>query len=401
MKSVSQHKSWKAVAAIITVGLVLATAILFWKREPGQGKPAEEQEHAAASSEKAESHSGEQGLVHLSAQQIQQASIKTATAGEATIENSVQLPGEVRFNEDRTAHIVPRLPGVAESVSANLGQTVKKGQVLAVIASPELAELRSALGAARTREDLAHVTYEREKKLWQDKISAEQDYLQARQAWEEAKIATRTAQSKLSALGVTPGNGALNRYELRAPFDGVIVEKHISLGEAVKEDANVFLLSDLSRVWVDVVVTPKDLGAVRVGETATVRAVAADLSATGKVSYVGALVGEQTRSATARVELVNPSLAWRPGLFVNVSLVQGSKRAAVAVQSDALQTIAEKPAVFVKVPAGFKAQPVTVGASDGRHVEILQGLSAGAAYASSGSFVLKAELGKGSAEHED
>ena len=399
MKPISQNKSWKAVAAIVAVGLVLAAAILFWKKEPGA--PDREQEHAAESGEKAESHAGEEGLVHLSAQQIQQAGIKTATAGEATIETSVQLPGEVRFNEDRTAHIVPRLPGVAESVHANLGQTVKKGQVLAVIASPELAELRSALGAARTREDLARVTYEREKKLLQDKISAEQDYLQARQAWEEAKISARTAQSKLTALGVTPGNGQLNRYELRAPFDGIIVEKHISLGEAVKEDANVFLLSDLSRVWVDVVVTPKDLGVVRVGETATVKAAAADLSATGKVSYVGALVGEQTRSATARVELVNPSLAWRPGLFVNVSLVQGSKRAAVAVQSDALQTIEEKPVVFVKVPEGFKAQPVTVGASDARHVEILQGLSAGAAYASGGSFVLKAEQGKGSAEHED
>jgi cobalt-zinc-cadmium efflux system membrane fusion protein len=401
MKSISQKKSWKAVAAVVTIGLVLAAAILFWKKEPGQGKPTQEQEHPVASSDKAGSHADEEGLVHLSAQQIQQAGITTATAGEAMIETSVQLPGEVRFNEDRTAHIVPRLPGVAESVSANLGQTVKKGQVLAVIASPELAELRSALGAARTKEELARVTYVREKKLWQDKISAEQDYLQARQVWEEAKIATRTAQSKLTALGVTPGNGQLNRYELRAPFDGVIVEKHISLGEAVKEDANVFLLSDLSRVWVDVVVTPKDLGVVRVGETATVKAAAADLSATGKVSYVGALVGEQTRSATARVELVNPSLAWRPGLFVNVSLVQGSKHAAVTVQSDAMQTIAEKPVVFVRVPEGFKAQPVTVGASDARHAEILQGLSAGTTYANAGSFVLKAEQGKGSAEHED
>lgn len=401
MKSIRQNKSWVPVVVVITVGLVLAAAILFWKKAPGEGAPPKEEEHAAASGEKAESHGGEEGTVRLSAQQIQQAGITTAAAGEAMIETSVQLPGEVRFNEDRTAHIVPRVPGVAESVAANLGQAVKKGQVLAVIASPELAELRSALGAAKTREDLAQVTYERERKLWQDKISAEQDYLQARQAWEEAKIATRTAQSKLTALGVTPGNGQLNRYELRAPFDGVIVEKHISLGEAVKEDANVFLLSDLSRVWVDVVVTPKDLGFVRVGETATVKAAAADLSATGKVTYVGALVGEQTRSATARVELVNPSLAWRPGLFVNVSLVQGTKHAAVAVQSNALQTIEEKPVVFVKVPEGFKAQPVTIGASDSRHVEILQGLGAGAAYASGGSFVLKAEQGKGSAEHED
>jgi cobalt-zinc-cadmium efflux system membrane fusion protein len=140
---------------------------------------------------------------------------------------------------------------------------------------------------------------------------------------------------------------------------------------------------------------------VRVGETATVKAASADLSATGKVTYVGALVGEQTRSATARVELANPSLAWRPGLFVNVTLVQGAKRAAVAVQSDALQTIDEKPVVFVTVPQGFKAQKVAVGSTGSRYVEILQGLQPGTTYVSSGSFVLKAELGKGSAEHED
>ena len=179
----------------------------------------------------------------------------------------------------------------------------------------------------------------------------------------------------------------------------MIVDKHISLGEAVKEDANVFLLSDLSRVWVNVIVTPKDLGFVRVGETATVKAAAADLVASGKVTYVGALVGEQTRSATARVELANPSMAWRPGLFVNVELVQGSKHAAVAVSNDALQTVEEKQVVFVKVDEGFKAQPVTVGANDGKFVEIREGLRAGAVYADKGSFVLKAEQGKDGAEH--
>lgn len=408
MKPIQSNKSYRAVLVVIAIGLAIGAAILFWKKEPGQTTGAESSKDAQAaasgktgSKDNEEHHAGEEGLVRLTAQQIQQAGIKTATAGSARIEASVQLPGQVRFNEDRTAHIVPRVPGIAETVQAELGQQVKKGQVLAVISSPELAEMRSTLNAAKTRLDLARVTYEREKKLWEDKISAQQDYLQAQQAYEEAKIAANNAQSKLSALGAFSGKGSLNRYELRAPFDGIIVEKHISLGEAVKEDANVFLLSDLSHVWVDVVVTPKDLGVVRVGETATVNAAATDLSATGKVTYVGSLVGEQTRSATARIELVNPSLAWRPGLFVNVSLVRSAKQAAVAVQSDALQTVEDKQVVFVQAPEGFKAQPVVVGSSDKGHAEILQGLSAGTAYATAGSFVLKAEQGKGSAAHED
>jgi cobalt-zinc-cadmium efflux system membrane fusion protein len=408
MKSIKQNKSYKTVVGIAVVGVILGAAILLWKKEPGTAAGAEDKKEVAektagkaGAKEAGEHHEGDEGLVKLTQQQIQQAGIKVTKAGAERIEASVQLPGEVRFDQDRTAHIVPRVPGVAESVQAELGQTVRKGQVLAVISSPELAEMRSTLNAAKTRLDLARTTYEREKKLWEDKISAQQDYLQAQQAYEEARIAANNAESKLRALGIGSGSASLNRYELRAPFDGVIVEKHISLGEAVKEDANVFLLSDLSHVWVDVIVTPKDLGVVRVGETATVKAAAADLSATGKVTYVGALVGEQTRSATARIELVNPSLTWRPGLFVNVSLVQSAKQAAVTVQSDALQTVEEKPVVFVQTPEGFKAQPVVVGATDKDHVEILQGLSAGTVYATTGSFVLKAEQGKGSAEHED
>lgn len=411
MKSITQTKSWKPVLMIVAAGVLLAAAILFWKKDAGAGAEegagrAETQASAKKGQEGKEEHGAEEGgheseegLVRLTAQQVEQAGIKTMAAGPATVATSVQLPGEVRFNEDRTAHVVPRLPGVAESVPAELGQTVKKGQVLAVISSPELAEMRSTLIAARTRLDLARTTYEREKKLWQDKISAEQDYLQAQQAFQEAQIAARNAESKLTALGVKPGGAGLNRYELRAPFDGVIVEKHISLGEAVKEDANVFLLSDLSQVWVNIIVTPKDLGVVRVGESATVKAAATDLAATGKVTYVGALVGEQTRSATARVELANPGLAWRPGLFVNVDLVQGSKQAPVAVPSDALQTVEDKQVVFVKVDEGFKAQPVSVGATDGKVAEIRSGLRAGAVVAASGSFVLKAEQGKDGAEH--
>ena len=122
-------------------------------------------------------------------------------------------------------------------------------------------------------------------------------------------------------------------------------------------------------------------------------------SVTGKVSYVGSLLGEQTRTATARVVIDNPGLAWRPGLFVNVSLVRGSKNAAVTVAADAVQTIEGKTVVFTKVPQGFQAQPVTTGASDGKNVEILAGLQAGTQYVATGSFVVKAQQGKGGAEH--
>jgi membrane fusion protein, heavy metal efflux system len=343
----------------------------------------------------------EEGKVELSTEQIKAAGIEIDKAGPTRIRSSLQLPGEIRFNEDRTAHVVPRVAGVVEAVSANLGQIVKKGQVLAVLASPALSEQRSELMAAQKRLSLAKTTYEREKKLWEEKISAEQDYLQARQVLREAEIALANAQQKLTAIGASVDtDSGLNRYLLRAPFDGMVVEKHIALGEAVKEDGQVFTISDLSTVWAEISVPAKDLARVRVGEKVTIKASSFDSTATGTVAYVGALIGEQTRTARARVLLSNPQGSWRPGLFVNVEVISNETEVPVTVLSEAIQSMDGKNVVFVRVGDGFVTQPVQTGRSDGSRTEIMSGLKTGMPYAAAGSFVLKAEIGKGSAEHE-
>jgi membrane fusion protein, heavy metal efflux system len=277
---------------------------------------------------------------------------------------------------------------------------VRKGQILAVVASADLADRRSELLTAERRLSAARTAYQREKTLWEERISAEQDYLQAQVQLREAEIATQNARQKLVALNAATSGGALNRYELRAPFDGTIVEKHITPGEAITAEANVFTLSDLSTVWAEMAVPAQHLNEVRVGREATVKAAAFESSAEGRVSYVGALLGEQTRSAPARVVLTNPQGAWRPGMFVNVLVNAGQQSVPVAVSSDALQDIDGAPAVFVETPKGFVAQPVKTGKKDERVVEVLSGLSAGQQYAASNSFVLKAELGKARAEDE-
>lgn len=346
----------------------------------------------------------EEGKINLTDQQVKEAGVKTQTAGGARIKNVVTLPGEIRFNEDKTSHVVPRLAGVVEVISANLGDPVKKGQVLVVIASTGLAEQRSELLSAQKRLELARATFAREKHLWGAKISAEQDYLQARQVMNEAEIDVHNAQQKLMALGASPNvsvnSGSLNRYEIRAPFDGMIVEKHIALGEAVKEDASIFTISDLSSVWAEIIVSAKDLNVIRVGGKVMIKATALDSTASGTVSYMGALMGEQTRTATARVTLANPQMAWRPGLFITVEIVASETEVPVAVSSDAVQNVNNEPTIFVRVPGGFIAQPVITGLSDGKFVEIVKGLKPGTEYALNGSFVLKSEQGKEGASHE-
>ena len=258
---------------------------------------------------------------------------------------------------------------------------------------------RAELQAAQRRRELAQTTYEREKNLWEQKISPEQDVLQARQALREAEITVANATQKLRTLGTSASSGSLGRLELRAPFDGMVVEKHIALGEAVKEDTTVFTLSDLSSVWTELKIAARDLEQVRVGGQVLVRAGASDATATGTIAYVGSFIGEQTRTAPARVVLANPQGAWRPGLFVTVEVLADEKVSPVTVASSALQTLDDKSVVFLKVPGGFAPQPVQTGRSDGKRVEIVSGLKPGATYAASGSFVIKSEQGKSSATH--
>lgn len=339
--------------------------------------------------------------VTLTDQQVKQNGIELLTAGPARIESALQLIGEIRFNQDRQVIVVPRLTGVVESVAANAGDQVKKGQVLAVISSPALADQRSELLAAQKRLALARTTFEREKKLWEDKISAEQDYLQAQTAMQEAEIAAQSARQKLASFGgELRGNGNLTRYEIRAPMSGVVVEKNLSLGETVKEDATIFVVADLSTVWAEMTVYAKDLNTVKVGQKATVKATAFESQSNGTVSYVGSLVGEQTRAATARIVLPNPQGIWRPGLPVSIELVSGEVEVPVAVSAEAIQTVRDWTAVFGRYGENFEARPVELGRSDGKFTEVINGLNAGEQYAAKNSFLIKADVGKSGASHD-
>ncbi|HDS1747767.1 Cobalt-zinc-cadmium resistance protein CzcB [compost metagenome] len=341
----------------------------------------------------------EEGKLTLSAEQIKAAGVTLESAAPRDLGTVVSFPGEIRFDEDRTAHVVPRVPGVVETVQANLGESVKKGQVLAVIASQQISDLRSEQQAAQRRVELARVTFSREKQLWQDKISAEQDYLQARQALQEAEISLANAKQKVSAIGASVNSVGGNRYELRAPFDAVVVEKHLTVGEVVSEATNAFILSDLNQVWATFAVPPSDLAKVTTGRAVKVSSPDMNVEVEGKVGYVGSLLGEQNRAATVRVTLTNPNGAWRPGLFVNIAVTSQTDRVAVAVPEHAVQTVEDKPSVFVRTAEGFDTRPVKLGRRDSGYVEITDGIEAGAQVATNGSFTLKSELGKASAEH--
>lgn len=386
-----------AIGAILAVGLVLALLILFHNR-PGEALASVTATPPGAAHAEEARHDG---VVQLSAAQIATSAIAIRTAAPAVIRSSLTLPGEIRFNADRSAQVVPLLGGTVQAVQADLGQVVKRGQVLALIASAALSDQRSAALTAQRRLVLARTTYAREKQLWEEKISAEQDYLQARQAMQEAEIEVNNAQQKLAAVGVGGTvAGDLNRYALRAPFDGVVVDKKIVLGQSVQGDSALFTVVDLATVWAEVAVPASDLEQVRVGQQAWVKRGPQAAGVRARVTYIGALLASQTRTALARIVLANGQAAWRPGMLVDVAFEVGAGAqampVAVAVATSAIQTIDGKPSVFVQVPGGFAARAVTLGRADADQVEVRSGLDAGQAYAAANSYVLKAELGKAS-----
>ena len=388
----------KIIAVMLALAVAFAAVVVF--KDRSADVPAEHAEQEAHGDDHGKEEA-EHGMIPFSEQQIASAGIKLQAAGPAHIDSFLRMPGQIALNEDHTAHVTPRAAGAVEAVPANLGQRVAKGEVLAVIASADVAARRAALAAADERVALARSVHASEKTLWEEQVSARQDLLKAAQELRAAEIAQQDARQQLQALGAAGKAGASNRLEIRAPFAGVIVEKHIALGEVVGADTRVFTLTDLSTVWADVTVPARDLEIVRVGTSAVIRSIASNASAPGTVSFVSSLVGEQSRSAQARVVLANPGAAWRPGLAVNVDIVTGSAGVPVAVAREALQTQDGRQVVYKRVAQGFVAQPVETGRSDGRLVEIRSGLAAGERYASTNSFIVKAEQGKGEGGHHD
>ena len=381
----------------IVLGVIAAVALLESTALPG-GVIAEEVEP------------GEHGerehtqLVHLNAAELKEFGVHVAEAGPGELSVYVNLPGEIVIDPDRLAHIVPRVGGVVRQVHRKLGDRVQPGETLAVLDSRELSELKSAYLVARERAQLAEATFNREESLWKEEISSEKAFLEARQSLAETRIEMRAAEQKLHALGFSEsylqelsfGDDELfTRYEMVAPFNGRIIEKHITYGEMIRDDAEAFVIADLSSVWAELTVYQKDLSRIGLGQRVRI-STAGESTVDGAISYISPVVDEATRTTRARVVLSNPDGRWRPGSFVSGGWAAERVDVATLVPASALQIVDGSTCVFVETEKGFEPRPVQVGRRNETHVEISSGLMAGERYVARGAFTLKAQLAKSS-----
>jgi len=369
--------------------------------EVGDGHEGETaEEHAGHTEDESADAHGEQ-LIELTPTEIREIGLETAVAKGGAVNTYVSLVGEIRVNEDQMAHVVPRVEGVVREVKKKLGDKVKTGETIAIIESRELADAKAGYLAAFERYQMAKLSFDREEKLWEEKISSEEEYLSKKQALTEAGIEKRTTEQKLHAIGFDPAalkklynepEQLLTRFAIKAPFAGTIIEKHIVLGELVGTEMEVYVVADLSSVWVDLQIYPKDIRSVKKGQKVVISADSEMPDARGIISYVGPIVRTESRTALARVELSNKSGVFRPGLFVTAKVGVSEKKAKVVVIKNAVQSLEGKKCVFVKDAHGFEPWFVEVGLVSGEYVEIVSGLSAGQEYVTKGAFTLKSKI---------
>ena len=205
---------------------------------------------------------------------------------------------------------------------------------------------------------------------------------------------------KDDVLAVVQSNESLQDYEIKSDIAGTVVEKDVVIGESVGADKTIFIVVDLSTVWVDLNVYRQDFAKLRVGEKVLLEAAGVPEKIEGVISYISPFGAESTQTMLARAEVPNKSGMLRPGLFVSADVVLAEEEVEVAVKESALQTIEDKEVVFVQEGDSFEPRPIKLGKRDGDFVEIVSGILPGESYAAKNSFVLKAQIGKGEASHE-
>ncbi len=379
-----QKRGLKRLASLILAGSLSASLLA------GCGDK-ETPENTEAQSEK--TVEGAEKLLALSAEEAQTAGIKVQKLELQEKAEQIMVTATIQANQDKLAHVVPRVPGRIVKVNASLGDRVRRGQSLAMLDSIDLGEARSSYLQATSEAALAQANFERAQRLNADNIIPEKDYLRARAEHEKARAARRAADDKLRMMGVNPEKLSGSVFPLTAPFAGTVIEKKAVLGELAQPDASLFTVADLSTLWIESDLFEKDLGKVKIGAQATVT-----LSAypgevfKGRLTYISSTMDKETRTVKARVEVPNPDGRLKPEMFATVAIGTGGSAKALLVPEDAVLLLQGQPTVFVAESGGFEPRAVVVGERTQGYAVLKSGVAAGESAVVSGAYALKARL---------
>lgn len=327
--------------------------------------------------------------VTLTAEAVAAAAIRTETAAVRPVARRFAATGELEWNARRVVHLTARTDGRLEHVAVVRGDRVREGQVLAEIYSPDFLSLQAEFLQAAARAER-----------------------HAGDPAEEgpARAVLDGARERLAILGLTAGEitalGAAGTTRpllaVRAPLSGTVVECGVVAGDAVALGASLFRLADPSTLWACLHVREQDLSAVKTGVEVTLRTQAYPGEAfRGRLVLVGDVLDAATRTVEGRVEIPNPTGRLKAGMFVDASAETGGERRALVVPEESVQDDEGRSIVFVKTgERTFVRREVKTGERFSGFVEILEGVADGETVVTSGSFLLKSEVRKGSLEDE-
>ena len=335
--------------------------------------------------------------VHLDADALALSDVSLGVAG-AVSAGGLRVTGAITYDQNRMSHVGPKTEGRVTELRVEVGSRVVAGEILAHLESPEVGNTRADLVESQALLEIARENFERETRLEAQGISSRREVLEAEAQLRTIEARRRSAEERLRLLGAA-SHGEGGHFDVVAPYEGVVVERHGSRGEVVGPADQLFTIADLTRLWIELDIFERDLASVSEGQAVEVSTAAwPGRTFPARIVYVGDILDVQTRTVRARVEIDNADGALRPGMFATADVATAGAVPVPAVPRDAVQNVEGSDVVWVpgEDPGAFVAIQVQMGRElPGGMVEIVAGLAPGDSLVVHGAFTLKAEFAKG------
>lgn len=339
--------------------------------------------------------------VPFTQEQREAISLKTVTPTRRVLQQQQAVFGKILPNQQHYAHVVTQLSGVVREVHKQRGSSVKSGESLALLESPELADAVAAYIAALHQRDVAERNLIREERLYQQQLVAENAWIEAANSATQRRMEVVFAEQKLCSMGLQTDQVAQlpktspstwRQMTLRAPFEGVVLEHDLVVGEWVSAQHGAFTVVDLNTVWAQLELPTLMMESIAMDKSLTLYDLLSREHATGRMIYMSPSLNPENLTVHVVLEVDNHSKKWRLGSSVEAQLLTGEKDAPLTLPSTAIQRIDGQEVAFVEVEEGFAVRPVEVGLCDGHCVEILGGLVEGDRCVADQTFILKSQL---------
>jgi cobalt-zinc-cadmium efflux system membrane fusion protein len=385
------HPKWLVAFMLTSITLSLVAC---GGSDKASDRPAQKQEAPSAKADDKGAVDHESGL-RLAPEELERAGIKIEALEQKSFADVVTVTATIHPNQDRIVRVAPRVEGRIVRVTANLGDSVRPGQVLAVLDSVTLGEAQSTLLQAQSAQRVAQADYKRAEALNADEIISQRDYLRAKAEFEKSSAELRGAEDRVRLLGgSTTAGRADSTFQLTSPLAGNVVEKKATVGELRSPSDSLFTVADLSTLWIEANLTEDMLAKVRTGAAATVTVSAYPGERfAGRVTYVASLLDKDSRTIAARIQVGNKDGRLKPEMFATATIeTAGAKRVALSVPDAAILLLQGQPTVFVADKEGFEPRAIETGDKLSGRTIVKSGLTAGDQVVIAGAYALKARL---------